>query len=49
MGTLLAALDQGAGLLLIAGDILPDPAVFTQGMRRLLDPARAASEAVDGS
>lgn len=49
VGILLAALDQGAGLLLIAGDILPDPAVFTQGMRRLLDPARAASEAADGS
>ncbi|GAA1486245.1 TetR/AcrR family transcriptional regulator [Brachybacterium fresconis] len=45
VGTLLAALDQGAGLILLAGDVMPDPAVFTAGMRRLVDPARAAAEA----
>ena len=44
VGALLAALDQGAGLILLAGDVLPDREVFTAGMRRLLDPARAARE-----
>lgn len=44
VGKLLAALDQGAGLILLAGEVLPDPAVFNAGMRRLIDPARAASE-----
>lgn len=44
IGKLLAALDQGAGLILLAGDVLPDPAVFNAGMRRLIDPARAAAE-----
>lgn len=44
VGKLLAALDQGAGLILLAGDVMPDPAVFTAGMRRLVDPARAAAE-----
>lgn len=44
VGKLLAALDQGAGLILLAGDVLPDPAVFNAGMRRLIDPARAATE-----
>src|SRR5699024_428220 len=44
VGKLLAALDQGAGLILLAGDVLPDPAVFNAGMRRLLDPARAVDE-----
>ncbi len=43
VGALLAALDQGAGLILLAGDVLPDRAVFTAGMRRLIDPARSAS------
>ena len=42
VGALLAALDQGAGLILLAGDVLPDRAVFTAGMRRLIDPARSA-------
>lgn len=41
---LLAALDQGAGLLLLSGNVLPGPEAFTEGMRRLLDPARAAAE-----
>ncbi|HET8994783.1 MULTISPECIES: TetR family transcriptional regulator [unclassified Rhodococcus (in: high G+C Gram-positive bacteria)] len=44
VGKLLAALDQGAGLLLLAGDLMPDAAVFNAGMRRLVDPARAATE-----
>ena len=44
LDALLAALDQGAGLILLAGDVLPDREVFTAGMRRLLDPARAARE-----
>ncbi len=44
VGRLLAALDQGAGLILLAGDVLPDPAVFNAGMRRLIDPARALAE-----
>ena len=44
VGTLLAALDQGAGLILLAGDVLPAPEVFTLGMRRLVDPARSAVE-----
>lgn len=44
VGTLLAALDQGAGLILLAGDVLPDAAVFNAGMRRLVDPARAVAE-----
>ena len=41
VGTLLAALDQGAGLILLAADVLPDPDVFRAGMLRLVDPARA--------
>lgn len=44
VGILLAALDQGAGLILLAGDVLPDPEVFNAGMRRLLDPARSLAE-----
>lgn len=44
VGKLLAALDQGAGLILLAGEVLPDPAVFNAGMRRLIDPARAVAE-----
>lgn len=44
VGKLLAALDQGAGLLLLAGDLMPDAAVFNAGMRRLVDPARAVTE-----
>ncbi|WP_114854044.1 TetR/AcrR family transcriptional regulator [Brachybacterium sp. YJGR34] len=48
VGRLLAALDQGAGLILLAGDVMPGPAVFTAGMRRLVDPARAAAEEAAG-
>lgn len=44
VGTLLAALDQGAGLILLAADVLPDPEVFRVGMLRLVDPARALEE-----
>lgn len=44
VGTLLAALDQGAGLILLAADVLPDPEVFQAGMLRLVDPARALAE-----
>ena len=44
VGTLLAALDQGAGLILLAADVLPDPEVFRAGMLRLVDPARALEE-----
>lgn len=44
VGKLLAALDQGAGLILLAGDALPDPAVFNAGMRRLVDPGRTIAE-----
>lgn len=40
VGTLLAALDQGAGLLFLAGDTMPNPEVFNTGMRRLIDPGR---------
>lgn len=48
VGRLLAALDQGAGLILLAGGVLPDPAVFRDGMRRLLDPARALAVRPEG-
>lgn len=44
VGKLLAALDQGAGLILLAGDVLPDPAIFNAGMRRLIDPARSVAD-----
>ncbi|HEX7352970.1 helix-turn-helix domain-containing protein [Brachybacterium sp.] len=47
VGMLLAALDQGAGLLLLSGNVLPGPETFTEGMRRLLDPARAVAEAAE--
>ncbi|MGP9583350.1 MULTISPECIES: TetR/AcrR family transcriptional regulator [unclassified Brachybacterium] len=48
VGRLLAALDQGTGLLLLAGGFLPDRAAFNDGMRRLLDPVRAAAMRSDG-
>ncbi|QOR71306.1 TetR/AcrR family transcriptional regulator [Ruania alkalisoli] len=44
VGKLLAALDQGAGLIQLAGDVAPDPELFNVGMRRLLDPARSVTE-----
>lgn len=46
MGALLAALDQGSGLLLLGGGRTVDQRLLRVGMRRLLDPARAG-EAVD--
>ena len=49
VGLLLAALDQGAGLLLLSGNVLPGPEALTEGMRRLLDPARAVAESGEGS
>lgn len=41
VGTLLAALDQGAGLIELAGGVAADARLFDVGTRRLLDPARA--------
>ena len=49
VGMLLAALDQGAGLLLLSGNVTPGPQTFTEGMRRLLDPARAVAESAEQS
>ena len=44
VGKLLAALDQGAGLILLSGGTIPDVSVFTTGMRRLIDPWRSVAE-----
>lgn len=44
VGTLLAALDQGAGLIELAGGVVADTQLFNAGMRRLVDPARASAE-----
>src|SRR5690625_6377537 len=44
VGKLLAALDQGAGLILLAGGVLPDPAVFQAGMQRLIRSEEHTSE-----
>lgn len=41
MGALLAALDQGAGVLLLGGGRGVDQRLLRMGIRRLLDPARA--------
>lgn len=49
LGILLLALDQGAGLVLLAGGVLPETSAFTAGMRRLLDPARAIAEERSGA
>lgn len=49
VGTLLAALDQGAGLILLAADVLPDPDVFQAGMLRLVDPARSLAGRSSGT
>ena len=46
MGALLAALDQGSGMLLLGGARAVDQRLLRVGMRRLLDPLRAG-EAVD--
>lgn len=39
VGKLLAALDQGLGLILLAGGAAPNPEIFHAGMQRLLSPA----------
>ncbi|MPV35688.1 helix-turn-helix domain-containing protein [Georgenia subflava] len=44
VGALLTALDQGAALLTLSGSTAIDQRVLRTGMRRLLDPARAAEE-----
>ncbi len=46
MGALLAALDQGSGILLLGGAHAVDQRLLRVGMRRLLDPSRAG-EPVD--
>lgn len=48
LGTLLTALDQGAGLLTLAGSVSVDQRVLQTGMRRLLDPAGARGADEDG-
>lgn len=45
LGTLLAALDQGAALLTLAGNVTIDQQLLGVGMRRILDPDRAGAEA----
>jgi AcrR family transcriptional regulator len=45
VGALLAALDQGAALMSLAGGVTIDQGLLRTGMRRLLDPARAAETA----
>ncbi|WP_413452364.1 helix-turn-helix domain-containing protein [Georgenia phoenicis] len=42
LGALSAALDQGAGLLLLSGTGAVDGRLLRAGVRRLIDPARAA-------
>lgn len=42
VGVLLAALDQGVGILALSGIEDADAALLRTGLRRLLDPARAA-------
>lgn len=42
LGALSAALDQGAGLLLLAGTGAVDARLLRAGVRRLIDPSRAA-------
>lgn len=44
VGKLLAALDQGLGLILLAGGSAPNPEIFHAGMQRLLHPAPPADE-----
>src|SRR5690554_4160359 len=47
LGVLLTALDQGSGLLVLAGGVPLEPRVLRTGMRRLLDPARAGEPVGD--
>ncbi|WP_152188168.1 TetR/AcrR family transcriptional regulator [Georgenia satyanarayanai] len=42
LGALSAALDQGAGLLLLSGTAAVDARLLRAGVRRLIDPRRAA-------
>ncbi len=44
VGALLVALDQGASLLTLSGSAIVNQRLLRLGMRRLLDPARAAEE-----
>src|SRR5690606_28232303 len=46
LGLLLTAVDQGAGLLVLAGGVDLDPGVLRAGLQRLLDPTGARGEAV---
>ncbi|QDB80023.1 TetR/AcrR family transcriptional regulator [Georgenia wutianyii] len=46
LGALVAALDQGSGILLLGGSAAMDQRLLRTGVRRLLDPAGAA-DAVD--
>jgi len=48
LGALLAALDQGAALLSLSGSTTIDQRLLRAGMRRLLDPARAAESPDSG-
>lgn len=47
IGTLLAALDQGAALLILGGGAAIDQGLIRTGMRRLADPARAQAKLDD--
>ncbi|WP_454083973.1 TetR/AcrR family transcriptional regulator [Georgenia sp. Marseille-Q6866] len=47
LGALSAALDQGAGLLLLSGTGAVDARLLRAGVRRLIDPARAAESGSD--
>jgi AcrR family transcriptional regulator len=49
VGALLAALDQGAGLLQLGGADVVDQRLLRVGMRRLLDPARANEPVADAA
>lgn len=48
LGALLAALDQGVGMLVLTGTAAVDQRLLRAGARRLLDPARAATTDDDG-
>lgn len=49
MATLMAALDQGAALLMLGGSVAIDQGVLRAGMQRILDPERAMSAPRDAS
>jgi len=48
LGALVAALDQGSGILMLGGTPAVDQRLLRVGMRRLLDPARAAETVDEG-